>query len=289
MNKEHITKALQALRQQAKKRKFSQSVDVIFNLQDLDFKKPEHQVDFFSTLRHQTGKRKKICALVGPELEEEAKKTCDLTVLADQFSDFQNNKVKLKKLAKQYDFFIGQATIMPKIAQVFGRYLGPRNKMPNPKVGAVVPPKANLKPLVQKLQNTLRVVTRKDPLIQLLIGNEGMSDADIMENLITIHDQLLHNLPREQHNLRSVFLKFTMSRAIKIYPNLVLEQPSPSPSTPSPSAKQSAKPADSTTAKQAKAEPKAHAELESKIEPAAKEKPAEQPNPTNPEEVKADA
>jgi len=216
MERAQIIKSLQELRKQTKKRKFSQSVDLIINLQDLDFKKPSDQVDFFVTMHYPIGKKLKICGLVGPELEEESKKVCDFTVPQLKFGEYQSDKKKLKHLAKDYDYFIAQANIMPKVAQVFGRFLGPKNKMPNPKVGAVVPPKANLSPLYEKLQKTIRLVARKDPILHLLVGKEEMKDEEIADNVATVYDQLIHHLPKEKNNVKSVYLKFTMSKPVKI-------------------------------------------------------------------------
>lgn len=216
MDKSTIIKALQELRKQDKKRNFSQSVDLIFNLQDLDFKKPSDQVDFFVTLHYPLGKKVKVCGLVGPELEEESNRVCDFTVSQLKFDEYQASKKLVKKLAREYDYFIAQANIMPKVAQVFGRFLGPKNKMPNPKVGAVVPPKANLTPLYEKLQKTLRVTARKDPILHLFVGKENMKDEELTDNIFTTYDQLIHHLPKEKNNIKSVYLKFTMSKPVKL-------------------------------------------------------------------------
>ena len=60
MEKEKILEALKSIRN--KKRKFSQSVDLVVSLKELDLKKPEHQVDFFITLPADAKKKTKICA-----------------------------------------------------------------------------------------------------------------------------------------------------------------------------------------------------------------------------------
>src|SRR3989338_7693710 len=126
------------------------------------------------------------------------------------------DKKSLKKIAGQFDFFIAQANIMPKVASAFGRVLGPKGKMTNPKAGCVVPPKANLKPLRQKLINTVKISAKITPLIQCLIGKEDTPNEDIADNIITIYDQLVHSLPNEEHNIQSIFVKLTMGKSIKV-------------------------------------------------------------------------
>jgi large subunit ribosomal protein L1 len=133
-----------------------------------------------------------------------------------QFEDFAKDKKKIKKLAKQNDFFIAQSTIMNKIAATFGRVLGPKNKMPNPKAGCVVLPKTNLKPLYDKLQKTVRVLARAKPIIQISIGKEDMTDDQLADNLMTVHEQVIHHLPKERNNLKNMFIKTTMGKSSKV-------------------------------------------------------------------------
>ncbi|HEY9703469.1 MAG TPA: 50S ribosomal protein L1 [Allocoleopsis sp.] len=216
MNKNEAIEVIKNLRKDSEKKNFMQMVDLVINLQDLDFKKPEHQIDFYITLPHSSGKKKKIAALVDVDLFDEAKNVCDTTIPLYQFEDFSKDKKKIKKLAKQNDFFIAQSTIMTKIAATFGRVLGPKNKMPNPKAGCVVLPKTNLKPLYDKLQKTVRVLARNRPLVQISIGNEGMTDEQLADNLYTVYDQLIHHLPKERNNLKNMFIKTTMGTAKKV-------------------------------------------------------------------------
>lgn len=216
MDKKHALEVVRKLRSIIKKRNFVQGVDLVVNLQDLDFKKPEHQLDFYIILPFTTGKKKNIAALVDVDMFDEAKNACDLVIPLYQFEEYSKDKKKIKKMAKNIDFFIAQATIMTKIAATFGRVLGPKNKMPNPKAGCVVAPKSNLKPLYEKLQKTIRILARNKPLLQLTIGREDMPDEQIAENLFIIYDQLIHHLPKERNNIKTVFLKTTMSQPVRV-------------------------------------------------------------------------
>jgi large subunit ribosomal protein L1 len=216
MNKKECLEVIQKLRKDNPKKKFVQMVDLIINLQDLDFKKPEHQIDFYITLPHNTGKQKKIAALVDVDLFDEAKASCDMVIPLYQFEEYAKDKKKIKKLAKQNDYFIAQSTLMAKIAATFGRVLGPKNKMPNPKAGCVVLPRTNLKPLYDKLQKTIRILARNKPIVQLTIGKEDMTDEQLADNLLIIYDQLIHHLPKEKNNLKNIFIKTTMGPAMKV-------------------------------------------------------------------------
>jgi len=216
MNKNEALEAIKNLRKDHEKKNFVQMVDLIINLQELDFKKPEHQIDFYITLPHATGKKKNIAALVDVDLFDEAKASCDVVIPLHQFEEFAKDKKKIKKLAKQNDFFIAQSTIMTKIAATFGRVLGPKNKMPNPKAGCVVLPRTNLKPLYDKLQKTVRILARNRPLVQISIGREDMSDEQLADNLLMVHEQIIHHLPKEKNNLKNMFIKTTMGKSYKV-------------------------------------------------------------------------
>jgi len=215
MDQKKVLSALKEAREQSKKRNFKQRIDLIFNLKGLDIKKTEHQVDVFVPLNHDIGTKIKTCALIGPELLDEAKANCDMFILVDDFAKYAEKK-KARKLAEDYDYFIAQANIMPKIAASFGRVFGVRGKMPNPKSGAVVPPKTNLKPVVEKLSKTVRLNGKMQPLIQVGVGSEDMKDEDIASNIMTIYDSLIHHLPAEKNNIKSAFVKLTMGKTVRL-------------------------------------------------------------------------
>ena len=215
MDKEQIQSAISKAKDTSEKRNFRQSFDLIINLKGLDLKKPEHQVETFVTLPHARGKKVKVCALVGAELESQAKGIFDSVILSDNFDRYKDKK-EVRKIANNFDFFIAQANIMPKVATTFGRVFGPRGKMPNPKSGAVVPPNANLKPLYEKFQRTVKASAKTAPLIQCSIGTEDMNPDDIAENALTVYNSLIHILPNEKHNIRDIYVKLTMGKPVKV-------------------------------------------------------------------------
>lgn len=215
MDKKSIVEALKTLRKDSKERKFSQTFDMIVSLKGLNIKNPDEQVEFFITLQHETGKKKKICALVGPELAEKAKEVMDMTITTGDFGEYKDKK-KLKALAREYDYFVAQADVMPKVAGAFGRALGPRGKMPNPKAGQILPPKAALQPVYDRLQKTIKIEAKKQLATQMAVGNEAMTDEDIADNVLYIYNQLIHHLPGEQNNVKDVYVKLTMGKPVKL-------------------------------------------------------------------------
>jgi large subunit ribosomal protein L1 len=135
--------------------------------------------------------------------------------LEDNFPKYKDKKL-LKRLAKKHDFFIAQANIMPQVATTFGKVLGPLAKMPNPKIGCVLPPNGNVKAVYERLQKTKRLMSRNNPLIQCSVGTEDMNNEEIADNVMAVYDTLIPALPNEKHNVKNVYLKLTMGKAFMI-------------------------------------------------------------------------
>ncbi len=212
MERKDVAKALEELKKQPK-RKFAQSIDLIINLKNFSVK--SNPLDFFVSLPHPRGKEVKVAAFVDRGLAEQAAGHCNLAVREDNFQDYAE-KAKLKKLAQGHEYFIAQANLMPKVAAAFGKALGIRGKMPNPKLGCVVPPNANLQPLVEKLRKTVRLQAKKGLNLQCLVGKESQPEEEIITNVLAVYQATMKQLPNEFQNVRDVLLKLTMGKPVKI-------------------------------------------------------------------------
>lgn len=204
--REELKKALIELRKN-KERKFNETVDLIVNLQKFDIKR--NSINVFTKLPFKV-KEKKICAFL------ESKNDSIDTVTPEQFKKYGTNKALVKKLVAKYDFFIAQASVMPKVATTFGRTLGPTGKMPSPQLGILmdVNDKA-IAELKEKINNSVKIRT-KESSVKLAIGKKDMSDEDLIENMMTIYNTLVKELPRDRENIKNVEVKFTMTKPVKI-------------------------------------------------------------------------
>jgi len=203
-----IIEALKKARQ-GKERKFTQSIDLIIALKDFDIK-GNNKIEEYITLPVKTGE-KKVCALVGTELKSQAEKTCDKVIEEKKFPLWTSKK-DCKNLAKEYDFFIAQANIMPLVAKTFGKYLGVHGKMPNPKAGQIVPPNAKLESIVPKIKNNTLLKAAKNPTINCKIGTEEFKNEDLAKNAVYIINHLIHKLPEGKGNIKKIIIKTTMGK-----------------------------------------------------------------------------
>lgn len=216
MDTNTVLEALKKLRQTAKKRNFKQSIDFSIVLKDVDLNSTEGKIDEFVTLPAPLPKKAKICAFVDKDLVTEARKIFDKVISKEEFPQWQGNKKKIKALAKQFDYFVAQGTIMTDVAATFGKVLGPRGKMPNPKAGCVIPPKADLNILKQRLENTVRLRTNKQPVISTAVGNEDSKDEDLAKNILHIYEFIKKKLPRGDQQIKKTYIKMTMSEPVYI-------------------------------------------------------------------------
>ncbi|MBW3020280.1 hypothetical protein KY334_03210 [Candidatus Woesearchaeota archaeon] len=215
MDKKEIVKALKEAQEKSKKRNFNQTFELVMSFRNLNLKSPEGQLDFYSVFKHPFRKMK-ICGLVGEELLDSSKKVFDETIFVDNFEKFKDDKKAIKKLARKYDYFVGQANLMPQIATVFGRFFGPLGKMPNPKAGCVVPPSANLEAVKTKLNKQVHIKVKTAPVYQIAVGKEDGNLDNIAEDINNIYEQVVHKLPGEYQNVKSLYVKLTMGKAVRL-------------------------------------------------------------------------
>ena len=122
----------------------------------------------------------------------------------------------MKKLVKEYDFFIANAKLMPAVATTFRRVLGPASKMPSPQLGVLMTEDdKSIQELIKKIESVVRAKT-KEPCIKVAIGNEKNSDEDLADNALAVYNEVYKNLPRQKENLKNVLVKFTMSKPSKV-------------------------------------------------------------------------
>jgi len=216
VNIEGIIKSISEAKNKAKKRNFLESIDIAINLKGIDFKKPNTKIDSELTLPHQLTKEPKICVIGSGDLIVKAKSAgVDLVLEKSDLEKLGANKKEARKIANEIDFFIASADMMPLVGRYLGPVLGPRNKMPKPGTG-IIPPTADLTPIIERLKKTVRLVAKKDPVIHVKVGDREMDDKSIAENIKAVLNFLEGKLEKGFGNIKSVYVKTTMGPAVKV-------------------------------------------------------------------------
>lgn len=200
-----LKQALAELRKLEKK-KFDQSIDLIVNLKGVDLKK--ENISAVITIPHKI-KDKKVCGFLIKKSELVS------TITQPDFARYKD-KGELKRLVKNYDFFIAAAPLMPSVATTFGKALGPAGKMPSPQLGIIMQEsEAKIQAELDKIAKSIKV-RAKEPSIKISTAKESMKDEDIAENIKAIYNGIVNALPTKRENVRNVMIKLTMGKPIKV-------------------------------------------------------------------------
>jgi len=165
--------------------KFIESIEVHVALA-IDPKYSDQQLRSTLILPKGTGKTKRIAVLMPAELI-----TTEYKLLADLVgSDDLIDLINQGKL--DFDILLSTPDMMPKLAKV-GRILGPRGLMPSPKAGTVT---KDIKITLEEFRKgKLEYRADKTGIVHLLIGKSNFTNADLLENLMSIYISLENNRP----------------------------------------------------------------------------------------------
>ena len=207
-----IIDAVKEAKEQAKPRNFTQSIDVIINLKDIDVRRPENRFNEELALPNGRGKPIKIGVIADGELAVSAKNAgIDLVISKDDLQEFGKDRKAAKKVANSVDSFIAQADMMTLVGRFLGPVLGPRNKMPKP-----VPASAKIEPLLERVGSTIKVGIKNQPSIQILVGTQDMSDEDLAENIEAVLAILDRHLEKGRNQIKSMYIKTTMGSVVRV-------------------------------------------------------------------------
>ncbi|MEM2780917.1 MAG: 50S ribosomal protein L1 [Candidatus Bathyarchaeia archaeon] len=208
-----VINALKEAKEKAGKRNFTQSVELIVTLQEIDMKSPEGRLQENIELPHPPpSKPNRICIVATGELALKAKRAnADLVIDKDELEALAGKRKEMRKLANEYDFFLAEAPLMPLVGKVLGAVLGPRGKMPIP-----VPPTADIESLLNKYRKTVVIRMRNQPVIQCRVGTENMSEEELAENIQAVLKVIEGKMKRGIKNIKSIHIKTTMGAPVKI-------------------------------------------------------------------------
>jgi len=188
--------------------KFDASVDIDIRL-GVDPKKANQMVRGISTLPHGTGKELKVLVLCNPDVEDAAKEAGADFVGLDNYLD------KIKDGWTDIDVIITSPDIMPKLGR-FGKILGPRGLMPNPKSGTVT----NDIPKAVKEVKSGKIDFKVDKygIIHASVGRVSFNQDQLFENIL----ELIHTIQKLRPSaakgayFKSITLSSTMSPGLAI-------------------------------------------------------------------------
>ena len=197
--------AVQKALDSAKKRNFTETVELAINLKDVDLSIPKNRITDDIILPNGRGRAVKICVIGGGELALKAKDVADVVITPDELQAIADDKKQAKKLANSTDYFIAEAPLMAVVGKRLGTVLGPRGKMPKP-IAPGVDPTA----MIDGLRRTVSVRTKDRMTFHAPVGTVEMSAEELADNIETILKRVELKLEKGRMNIASSYVKTTM-------------------------------------------------------------------------------
>ncbi|MEM3670455.1 MAG: 50S ribosomal protein L1 [Thermoprotei archaeon] len=207
VTKNQILEAVKQAYQNKGERRFLQSVEVEVKLKGIDASKQDTSFSEVYALPKGLGsKRRTVCIIADSATITKARSSGAERVLSRaDLEALITDKKAVKKLARQYDFFVAETGLMALVGRGMGQILGPRNKIPVP-----LPPSAEPAPVVDRLRNSVRVRLKGQPVIRCVVGSEDMDPDAIAENIIGLTEAIAQKVKGGSSSIGAIAVKLTM-------------------------------------------------------------------------------
>ena len=190
--------------------KFDETIDIAVRL-GVDPRHADQMVRSTVILPHGTGKEVRVLVFAKGEKEAEA-----LAAGAD-YAGSDELVAKVKDGWLEFDKTIATPDMMGEVGKI-GRILGPRNLMPNAKLGTVT---FDIERVVKETKmGKVDFRVEKAGIIHTLMGKRSFGAEKLADNIIAFVDRLIQLKPSSSKGvyLRSIVVSSTMGPGIKIDP-----------------------------------------------------------------------
>ncbi|XP_050379333.1 60S ribosomal protein L10a-2 [Argentina anserina] len=196
---------------ETKKRKFTETVELQIGLKNYD---PQKDKRFSGSVRlpHIPRPKLRVCMLGDAQHVEEAEKMGLAYMDVESLKKLNKNKKLVKKLAKKYHAFLASEAVIKQIPRLLGPGLNKAGKFPT-----LVSHQESLEAKVNETKAMVKFQLKKVLCMGVAVGNLAMEEKQIFQNVQLSVNFLVSLLKKNWQNVRSLNLKSTMGKAIRIY------------------------------------------------------------------------
>eukprot|EP00178_Gracilaria_changii_P009699 TRINITY_DN28170_c0_g1_i1.p1 TRINITY_DN28170_c0_g1~~TRINITY_DN28170_c0_g1_i1.p1 ORF type:complete len:217 (+),score=39.01 TRINITY_DN28170_c0_g1_i1:23-673(+) len=213
LNPTQLAQAIQTILDgsQEKKRKFTESLDLLVTLKNYDTQKDKRFAGSVKLPRVAKPKMT-VCIIADAHHEGVADKAGIPHQSMDDLKKLNKNKKLVKKMCQQYDVFLASESVIRTIPRVVGPHMNRAGKFPT-----AVAPGDDLSAKVTELRSTVKFQLKKVLCLGCCVGHVNMSPDDVRLNVTLAINFLVSLLKKNWQNLKSVYLKSTMGKVQRIY------------------------------------------------------------------------
>lgn len=206
-----VREGIEEMLKDRKERKFKESVELQISLKDYD---PAKDKRFVGTVRLPNVPREalKMCIIADAAHEDEVKKgNLDIAVQTlDGLKKFNKNKKETKKWAKQYSLLLASDSVLKKVP-VFAPILNRIGRFPTQ-----VTHKESLAAKITDMRASVKFQLKKVTCMNCAVGNIEMTNEELRSNIMMALNFLASLLKKGWHNIKTVVIKTTMGKPIKL-------------------------------------------------------------------------
>jgi large subunit ribosomal protein L1 len=202
-----------ALVKQLSHAKFNESIEVHIRT-GLNVRHADEQLRGTLALPHGLGKEVKVAVFAQGDKAREAEEAGADVVGAEDLAK------RIQEGFDDFDVAIATPDLMPVVGRL-GRILGPRGKMPNPRVGTVTMEVG--RGVEEAKAGKVEYRTDRNAIVHLVIGKREFDDRRLLENYAAVIDEIIRAKPSAAKGryIRTVTFASTMSPGVKVDPSRV--------------------------------------------------------------------
>jgi large subunit ribosomal protein L10Ae len=194
-----------------KQRKFLETIELQIGLKNYD---PQKDKRFSGSIRlpHVPRPKMKICVIGDALHADQAKQSGFDCVTADDMKKWNKNKKIIKNFAKKYDAFLSSEALIKTIPRLLGPGLNKAGKFPT-----LVTHSESLTSKADEVRSTIKFQLKKVLCMGVAVGHVNMTEQEIIQNVTMAVNFLVSLLKKNWQNVRSLYIKSTMGKPIRLF------------------------------------------------------------------------
>ncbi|CAH1800061.1 unnamed protein product, partial [Owenia fusiformis] len=194
-----------------KPRKFTQTIELQISLKNYD---PQKDKRFSGTVKLKNIPRPKmtVCVLGDQQHMDEAKANGIECMDVEALKKLNKNKKLVKKLAKKYSAFMASDSLIKQIPRILGPGLNKAGKFPT-----LLTHQDNMVTKVEDVKATIKFQMKKVLCLAIAVGHVNMTQDELFANINMSINFLVSLLKKNWQNVRALYIKGTMTPAVRIY------------------------------------------------------------------------